>query len=282
LEQETEFKFYPLKRDRMFKTMMRKDVFQKWFKEAIYHVVGIDIGEFELLATELTEGEESKQYVMDTLLKDIENNYVIIEMQNTPADRKNLRYLYRVAGNVANKGEKDEDIDSNVILIQLDGYTPNSFKYVDKRVLHFTINEETLDIEKQGLEMYEILLQKFDSLCYNEYEKRFAMINCKDYKEFKKLATSEESKKIVKEVEMLCMDENLRFAMEKDEYDALVRASEKDEYLAEGIDQGKTQERNKILKNMLDQNKSDSEIISTLDIAQEELDEIKSTLNKNN
>jgi len=280
-------KFYPLSNDRVFKTMMRRKCFQDWFKEIILEKLGIDLSKFELLPGELTEGEENKQYILDALLKDVENNYVIIEMQNVPSELKNLRYLYRVAGNVVNKGNIDENVLSNVILIQLDGYINSKYKNINKEILHFTFNEETLDIEKFGIEMYEIILPKFNKPCYNEIDKRLAMFNCKSMEKIKKCATSKESKEVVKELEMLCMDEKFRFAMEKDEYHALElqgahmmgKDEGREEGLAEGLEKGESNANRKAITSMISKNYKDEEILEIFKITQEELDEIKKSIN---
>jgi len=286
-------KFYPLSNDRVFKTMMRSKNFQKWFKEIILEKLGIDLSNFELLSEESVEGEEIKEYRLDTLLKDIENNYVIIEMQNTYADYKNLRYLYRVAGNVVSKGIKDSDILSNVILIQLDGYINNIYKGIEKDILHFVLKEEELNIEKPGIEVYEILLPKFEEKRYNEIDKRLGMFMCKNFNVLQEYATSKESKVVVKELEMLCMDEKFRFAMKEDEYRALEIASAKkygydegletgrESGLAEGLEKGESNANRKVIASMISENYKDEEILKIFKITQEELDEIKKSISSN-
>lgn len=269
--------FYPLRRDATFKYMMRSKKFRIWFSEIIEDKCGINLMEYDYIDPVLTEGNNSKDYELDTLVRDTEGNYVIIEMQNYQADSKNLRYLFRVAGNTLKKGETYKF--GNVVLIQLDGYVPKGIK---KDILHYELREETTNDVKKGVEIYEIVLPNFSKRSYNEINRRLSLFMCDSLEEMKEIE-SKGTSEIIDELEVMFMDENFSFLMDKEVYRNLELQGAKeqgyDEGHEEGYDEGHedgiTQGKTELIKSMIENKMTDEEIIKIAKITQEELNVIK-------
>lgn len=257
-----EKKFISLLSDVTFKYMFKNEKTRPWFEDIIKSVSGIDLSEYEFVDKEVVQGsKEVKTSILDSLLKDENNNYVIIEMQRTNADIKNYTYLFKIAGNKISKGEKYKA--SQTTLIQFKNYIPSDLKD-NGIILKFVLKEEKREMIRKGIEAYEIILPNIKKVEYNnlnKLEKKLLMFICKNYQEMKENETDDLDKTIVNELEELGMDDFFKYTYDKDIADKMNEESAREQGKSEGIEIGKNEEKIETVKNMLE-NDLDLKLIS--------------------
>lgn len=276
-----EKKFISLLNDTTFKALWKKEVTRKFLWKVIYKITGLDVKDYTLIDNELNTGNNHKDYRLDILLKK-ENNIVNIEMNQfiseyTPT--KNHTYLNRLAGNAYLEGETYQKF--YVTQINFNNSFCKENKDIGISIYEFVDLENNLKIE--GLKCYEIYLEKYKNICYNdanEVGKYLGFFKAENYEEMLELAQgNKEMLELVDELERLSRDEYFGGL-----YDASViqkkcensaRSDGFNEGHKEGIQEGRTQEKNEIAIAMLRENEDMSNILKYTGLSIEEINQLK-------
>ena len=210
-------RFISLVSDTTFKYLWKNERTRIQFNEIILDKPGIDLSNFTFIDNESNTGSIIKDQRNDLALSDMNNEIVIIEMNSTYSEgeeRKYRYYLYRRAGNNYLVGNEYVD-RKHTVLIAFNNYLrPNM---PDKDVIHSWFGDHENNVDYKDIEMYEIFLPKFYSMCYhksNKINKRLSMFGAKSYNEMKNFTTNTDDLYIIEELIRLGkMDEFI------DEYD---------------------------------------------------------------
>jgi hypothetical protein len=119
---------------------------------------------------------------------------------------KNHSYLYRIAGNQFNKGDKYTKY--KVIQVNFNNSLCNIDKNIGIATFEFQDKEHNMKIEE--IKDYEVYLPKYKNICYNkdnEKEMMLALFTASSYEELKHIANgNKEALNIVDELEKLSED----------------------------------------------------------------------------
>lgn len=201
-------KYISLLNDTTFKYLWKEEKSRKWLNKLIYYITNIDISEYELIDNELNSGDTLKDYRLDIVLRKKENT-LNVEMNSIAEEYvllKNHSYLYRLAGNEFNKGDKYTKY--KVIQVNFNNSLCKINKNIGIAIFEFQDKENNMKIEE--IKDYEVYLPKYKNICYNnnnEKELMLALFTATSYKEMRRLANgNKEALNIVEELEKLSED----------------------------------------------------------------------------
>ena len=288
-------KFYSLLNDTTFKYLFKNPKTRTFFNKVILYAINIDISDYNLIDNELNTDNNGKDYRLDILLKK-DNNIISIEMNqgmsSTFDDKsyiKNHSYLYRLAGNTYLEG--DEYTKYQITQMNFNDCFCPLRKDIKKLTLEFT--DKTYDVTFEDIKSFEIYLESYRGLCYNEDNKKdyyFSLFTATSYEEMRKIAGSDkEALVIVDEIEKLNQDKyfgglyDANIVQKKLENTA--RHEGYNEGIAEGITQGITQgiekDKKEIAIRMIYDKMPDDIISKYTNLSLEEINKIKQENQKN-
>ena len=272
--------YVDLKSDTTFKYLFKTKSGRSWISKVILNITGVNLEEYELYDNELNTGNKKKDYRLDLILKNVNKDYTIIEMNNsTEADAiKSKYYAHRLVGKKFNEGEKN--VETKTYLINFNNFCNSKMKELTKA--DFIPTDEKTGLKLEDMRVFEIYLPNYHNMCYdkcNETEKKLWLFGCKSFEEMKSQNLSDEDKWIVEELERLAMDQKFI-----DEYDAehvnqmLMNTKYDEGYNSgydNGIEQGIEQEKIEIAKDMLKENIPVEQISKITKLTLEEIKKLK-------
>ena len=254
----------------------------EYAKEIIAKTTGIDekyIQDLRILSPRVTNNINVKNRYVDALYTtdesyyNIEINYTTYPGMNT----KNISYICHLIINQTKKGKLDNKL-KGITQINI-----NNFDYYNKGELYYisSIMEEKNHIKREeNIKIIDISLPILEEKDYNEISNKekeiyrlfyvFITNNKNKIKEF--YEGDELMEKVVKKLDELTEDFYEGFYYDKEKLDDITHYNIGHK---EGYEEGSLQKQIAIIKNMLDNNYNDDEIIKITNITQEELDAIK-------
>ncbi len=267
-------KFISLLNDTTFKYLWKEEKSRQWLNKLICYITNINIENYCLTDNELNSGEGLKDYRLDIIIKQNETT-INVEMNSNAEEYvmlKNHSYLYRLAGNTFHKGEKYKKY--KVIQVNFN----NTFCSIDKNIgiatFEFQDKENNMKIEE--IKDYEVYLPKYRNICYNEdneKEMMLALFTAANFEEMKRIANgNKEALSIVKELEKLSEDKYFGALYDNSIIQKKLENS--------AFDMGESKERYRIFKIMHQKGNSKNQIISELEITEENYTELLEMFNK--
>ena len=204
--------FISLLNDVTFKYLWKEERSRKWLEKVIKYTTDIDLDGYTLIDNELNGGGDYKDYRLDILMMK-DNHFVNIEMNRFTTGRldsyimnKNHSYLYRIAGNLYSSGERYE----KKLVTQIN--FNNCYCPIRRDVgkLIFELCDKKYEVVIEGIKDYEIYLESYKGICYNDSDKKnyyLSMFTAKSFDEMNKIAGSDkEALYIVESLEKLNQD----------------------------------------------------------------------------
>ena len=241
-KEKLELRFVSLKADTTFKYLYKNERTRPWMNRIIKEKFGLDLSNYELIDNELNTGNKIKDYRLDLNLQK-GNTVVIIEMNDNYyrfLDSKNYQYLYRIAGKRFKEGEKYQNTQTKLIL--LNDFRNPKMKELKTGNYMFMDPETNLVIE--DIESYEIYLPNFKNPCYDnsEVEVSLSLFSAESYNNMRELTNNPLDLIIIEELEKLAMDEKFLFEYDHEiarkKTENSIRAEGYEDGLQEGIEQG--------------------------------------------
>ena len=275
-------KYISLLNDTTFKYLWKEDLTRAWLNKLIFYITNIDTKNFKLIDNELNSGNFNKDYRLDILLKK-ESSTINVEMNSIAEDYvllKNHSYLYRIAGNQFNKGEKYKKY--KVIQINFN----NTFCTIDHNIgiatFEFQDKENNMIIEE--IKDYEVYLPKYKDICYNndnEKEMMLALFTATSYEEMRNIANgNKEALKIVEELERLSEDKYFGALYDNTVVQRKLENSAFDLGEQKGIEIGKEEGKIESTMSLIKNNFPKEEIIKLLSISEEIYNEAQRRVEK--
>ena len=271
----------PFMSDTVFKHFLKDDYYKYWFYDIIRFKTGIDLNKYELIDNESNTGNNIKDYRMDLVFNNPNNNHkVIIEANNESyngiAELKSYMYLYRLESDSIAKGSQYNNAHTTLILF-------NNFLCPEDKCIKVS-NKVMMDpvekIARKDIESWSIYIANYHKMRYNEIEdeidKRLYILGVKKMDELEKLKKeldpNGENLKIIEEYERL-QKENPGFLnlyeYEKDQK----RTINTLQYMAR--EEGSKEKSIEIAKNMLKKEMDIQDIHEITYLSIEEIEKLK-------
>ncbi len=268
--------FVSLVSDTTFKYLFKNNDTRAFLESIILSKTGVDLRNFNLTSEEDNTGNKVKDYRMDLVLNK-DNEIVIIEMNsdyNKSQDIKNRQYLYRKAGRMFDKGNKYAE-DINVKLIMFNNYYHKQDKNI--KTVNYSLYDIRNKLKLNDIEIYEIYLPIYKKVCYdkcNLIDKRLWLFACNNFEDMKQV-TDEISLRVIKELEVLSMNNEFR-----DDYDyENVQRKLMNSMKNEGYEDGAKDKTIEIAKKLLSSNVDIKIIIDSTGLTKEEIENLTSNTN---
>ena len=197
--------------DTTFKYLFKCEETRKVLEDLIFKIANIDLSEYELMDNEINSGNQLKDFRLDIVLKK-GNSIVSIEMNEQVTDyilNKNHTYLYRLAGNVYEKGRKYD----NAYVTQINFnhcYSPKRKGRMSSGIKEFGLRDLEGEFTIDGIKDYEIYLLNYKNICYNKdnlLESYLSLFTAKSIEDLRKISSNnKEMTIIVDELERLNSD----------------------------------------------------------------------------
>ena len=268
--------FVSLVSDTTFKYLFKNNDTRAFLESIILSKTGVDLRNFNLTSEEDNTGNKVKDYRMDLVLNK-DNEIVIIEMNsdyNKSQDIKNRQYLYRKAGRMFDKGNKYAE-DINVKLIMFNNYYHKQDKNI--KTVNYSLYDIRNKLKLNDIEIYEIYLPIYKKVCYdkcNLIDKRLWLFTCNSFKDMKQV-TDEISLRVIKELEVLSMNNEFRDEYDYENVQRKLMNSMKNEGYEEGVLAGSKDKSIEIAKLMLKAGEPIDKIILYTKLSKDEIESLK-------
>ena len=255
-DKKKEKRFISLLSDTTFKHLFKKEEYKEFFNVIVKSIIDMDISNFELYDAELNSGNEKRDYRLDLLLVNSDIDIIIsIEMNQFPSEVtkfKNRLYVYTLLAKSLNSGE---DVKKKYI-IQIN-FNKEKHPYVSKA--SYSVMDLDTHKEIKDFKIHEVYLENYKGIRYNgdnKEEMYLSLFTATSYEELREIAGNEkEALKIVDELEKLGIDDELGAVYDNEEMQKRMINTARnwgyDDGKAEGLEEGKKEEKISIAKNLL-------------------------------
>ena len=255
-DKKKEKRFISLLSDTTFKHLFKKEEYKEFFNVIVKSIIDMDISNFELYDAELNSGNEKRDYRLDLLLVNSDIDIIIsIEMNRFPSEVtkfKNRLYVYTLLAKSLNSGE---DVKKKYI-IQIN-FNKEKHPYVSKA--SYSVMDLDTHKEIKDFKIHEVYLENYKGIRYNgdnKEEMYLSLFTATSYEELREIAGNEkEALKIVDELEKLGIDDELGAVYDNEEMQKRMINTARnwgyDDGKAEGLEEGKKEEKISIAKNLL-------------------------------
>ena len=255
-DKKKEKRFISLLSDTTFKHLFKKEEYKEFFNVIVKSIIDMDISNFELYDAELNSGNEKRDYRLDLLLVNSDIDIIIsIEMNQFPSEVtkfKNRLYVYTLLAKSLNSGE---DVKKKYI-IQIN-FNKEKHPYVSKA--SYSVMDLDTHKEIKDFKIHEVYLENYKGIRYNgdnKEEMYLSLFTATSYEELREIAGNEkEALKIVDELEKLGIDDELGAVYDNEEMQKRMINTARnwgyDDGKAEGLEEGKKEEKISIAKSLL-------------------------------
>ena len=231
-----------------------------------------------------TNKKERTKYV--DLIVEYENKKIVIELNNNYEGiyTRNLNYAFNTLLNFYNNNGcsyYERDAIFKVILVNLNWYKNKNLEIPGKKI--HTIPYPDEKINDNILTIININLDYYEELSYDNvvlFDRFFKLLTVDSKEKLEQFKEFDELDAYSKNLEYFSNDKEYVEELMRAEAEEIMRNQEK--YFAgfhEGEDKGKFETQTLIVKNLLNKNMTDLEIMEITNITKEELDNIKKELN---
>ncbi len=255
-DKKKEKRFISLLSDTTFKHLFKKEEYKEFFNVIVKSIIDMDISNFELYDAELNSGNEKRDYRLDLLLVNSDIDIIIsIEMNQFPSEVtkfKNRLYVYTLLAKSLNSGE---DVKKKYI-IQIN-FNKEKHPYVSKA--SYSVMDLDTHKEIKDFKIHEVYLENYKGIRYNgdnKEEMYLSLFTATSYEELREIAGDDkEALKIVDELEKLGIDDKFGVIYDNEEMQKRMINTARnwgyDDGKAEGLEEGKKEEKISIAKNLL-------------------------------
>ena len=231
-----------------------------------------------------TNKKERTKYV--DLIVEYKNEKIVIELNNNYEGiyTRNLNYAFNTLLNFYNNNGcsyYERDAIFKVILVNLNWYKNKNLEIPGKKI--HTIPYPDEKINDNILTIININLDYYEELSYDNvvlFDRFFKLLTVDSKEKLEQFKEFDELDAYSKNLEYFSNDKEYVEELMRAEAEEIMRNQEK--YFAgfhEGEDKGKFETQTLIVKNLLNKNMTDLEIMEITNITKEELDNIKKELN---
>ena len=231
-----------------------------------------------------TNKKERTKYV--DLIVEYKNEKIVIELNNNYEGiyTRNLNYAFNTLLNFYNNNGcsyYERDAIFKVILVNLNWYKNKNLEIPGKKI--HTIPYPDEKINDNILTIININLDYYEELSYDNvilFDRFFKLLTVDSKEKLEQFSSVDELDAYSKNLEYFSNDKEYVEELMRAEAEEIMRNQEK--YFAgfhEGEDKGKLETQTLIVKNLLNKNMTDLEIMEITNITKEELDNIKKELN---
>ena len=231
-----------------------------------------------------TNKKERTKYV--DLIVEYKNEKIVIELNNNYEGiyTRNLNYAFNTLLNFYNNNGcsyYERDAIFKVILVNLNWYKNKNLEIPGKKI--HTIPYPDEKINDNILTIININLDYYEELSYDNvvlFDRFFKLLTVDSKEKLEQFSSVDELDAYSKNLEYFSNDKEYVEELMRAEAEEIMRNQEK--YFAgfhEGEDKGKFETQTLIVKNLLNKNMTDLEIMEITNITKEELDNIKKELN---
>ena len=231
-----------------------------------------------------TNKKERTKYV--DLIVEYEKQKIVIELNNNYEGiyTRNLNYAFNTLLNFYNNNGcsyYERDAIFKVILVNLNWYKNKNLEIPGKKI--HTIPYPDEKINDNILTIININLDYYEELSYDNvvlFDRFFKLLTVDSKEKLEQFKEFDELDAYSKNLEYFSNDKEYVEELMRAEAEEIMRNQEK--YFAgfhEGEDKGKFETQTLIVKNLLNKNMTDLEIMEITNITKEELDNIKKELN---
>ena len=231
-----------------------------------------------------TNKKERTKYV--DLIVEYEKQKIVIELNNNYEGiyTRNLNYAFNTLLNFYNNNGcsyYERDAIFKVILVNLNWYKNKNLEIPGKKI--HTIPYPDEKINDNILTIININLDYYEELSYDNvvlFDRFFKLLTVDSKEKLEQFKELDELDAYSKNLEYFSNDKEYVEELMRAEAEEIMRNQEK--YFAgfhEGEDKGKFETQTLIVKNLLNKNMTDLEIMEITNITKEELDNIKKELN---
>ena len=255
-DKKKEKRFISLLSDTTFKHLFKKEEYKEFFNVIVKSIIDMDISNFELYDAELNSGNEKRDYRLDLLLVNSDIDIIIsIEMNQFPSEVtkfKNRLYVYTLLAKSLNSGE---DVKKKYI-IQIN-FNKEKHPYVSKA--SYSVMDLDTHKEIKDFKIHEVYLENYKGIRYNgdnKEEMYLSLFTATSYEELREIAGDDkEALKIVDELEKLGIDDKFGVIYDNEEMQKRMINTARnwgyDDGKAEGLEEGKKEEKISIAKSLL-------------------------------
>ena len=223
-----------------------------------------------------TNPKERNKYV--DLIIEYKNEKIILELNNNYSGiyTRNLFYAFNVLSNYYNTNNYsyyNKDSMFKVILVNLNWYKIKKDDIKSKEIE--IIKCPNTNIEDYMLKIMHINLDYYDNIRYDKlekFDKLYKLLTVSDKEELEYFKNIKELNSYSKKIEILSNSDSYMEAIMSEEMEKNL-ANEEAYYT--GLLDGQLETKTLIVKNLLNKNLSDSEIMELVNISKEELNNIK-------
>ena len=278
-EEKKEKRFISLLSDTTFKHLFKKEDYKEFFNVIIKSIIDMDISNFELYDAELNSGNEKRDYRLDILLVNSDIDIIIsIEMNQFPSEVtkfKNRLYVYTLLAKSLNSGEDAK----KKYIIQIN-FNKEKHPYVSKA--SYSVMDLDTHKEIKDFKIHEVYLENYKGIRYNgdnKEEMYLSLFTATSYEELREIAGNEkEALKIVDELEKLGIDDELGAVYDNEQMQKRLLNTARnwgyDDGKAEGLEEGKKEEKISIAKNLLKDGMSIESVSKNTGLSIEELQKL--------
>ena len=231
-----------------------------------------------------TNKKERTKYV--DLIVEYKNEKIVIELNNNYEGiyTRNLNYAFNTLLNFYNNNGcsyYERDAIFKVILVNLNWYKNKNLEIPGKKIHTIPYPDEKID--DNILTIININLDYYEELSYDNvvlFDRFFKLLTVDSKEKLEQFKEFDELDAYSKNLEYFSNDKEYVDELMRAEAEEIMRNQEK--YFAgfhEGEDKGKFETQTLIVKNLLNKNMTDLEIMEITNITKEELDNIKKELN---
>ena len=231
-----------------------------------------------------TNKKERTKYV--DLIVEYEKQKIVIELNNNYEGiyTRNLNYAFNTLLNFYNNNGcsyYERDAIFKVILVNLNWYKNKNLEIPGKKIHTIPYPDEKID--DNILTIININLDYYEELSYDNvvlFDRFFKLLTVDSKEKLEQFKEFDELDAYSKNLEYFSNDKEYVEELMRAEAEEIMRNQEK--YFAgfhEGEDKGKFETQTLIVKNLLNKNMTDLEIMEITNITKEELDNIKKELN---
>ena len=253
-------KFYSLVSDTTFKYLFKNEKTRFFFDELISYYTNLDISKFHLIDNELSSGNNSVSYKLDSILTNEDESIILnVEMNKNyyrHLDTRNRRYLHKLASfSKDNKSYKKKII---VIQLNLNNFESSNDKRIAKET--YQLYDKDNDIIIDDFIIHSIFIPTEVNSCYNySIKKKLELFLCDSFNEMRKVIDKDgELKIIMDELERLNNEKYFGGLYDAEEEQKKLELSAREEGFEDGhsigLQEGHNNEKVEIAKRMLNKN----------------------------
>ena len=275
--------FYLLNNDVIFKNIFNT---KERLKKLLEAILKVKINDIKDRNTELERNnKKTKKFILDLLLE-TDVGKINVEVNNNSDNyiiKRNLLYFFRLIGMSLKKSESYEEVKKHIQI----NLTWGLQKYYEYDISNRNMIELYIMDEKSHKRRYEdvfkiveVNMDYYHRLCYNknmkEDEKLLKFLSSKDEKELKENSRGDKfMEKLEEEVRILNNDPELMEELLVEGEEERVRNTERLLGRREGLEEGASEEKITIAKNMLNKNMDTFTISEITGLTESEIEKLK-------